>query len=80
MEITLKKKLLVLLIAVLALGSLMLWARPSTILCPLDGETMKFYQQMGSGPDAHCWYSHKVVTNQPGVISKTHAKDIPCGD
>lgn len=62
------KKALIVLVAILALASAVkLWARPFTIKCPYDGDSMMFDHQVGIGRDAYCWYSHTAYENGRSV-------------
>jgi len=74
------KKLLLVALAVLALGSLTLWARPMFVKCPQDGENMMFDHQVGYLGDAVCWYSHyhNDITPDGKMVSVKHDFPIFC--
>jgi hypothetical protein len=67
---------IVLVIAVFA------WARPTYILCPIDGAQMMFDHQVGYDEHAVCWYSHWTYeTNQKGLPERVkHQGYVNCNE
>lgn len=77
------KKFLFVLAAITALASLAtaLWARPFTINCPYDGESMTFDHQVGFGPSAVCWYKHTTLDASSYPAHRvTHEAYVACGE
>jgi hypothetical protein len=62
----------------LALASA-LWARPYTITCPYDGDSMYFDHQVGFGDQAVCWYSHRHYDTDAGGMVK-HKAYVSCNE
>lgn len=80
-----RKYLLLLLFVVAALtaSSLVLWARPLSIRCPIDSQIMVFDHQVGYGNGAACWYSHIAAvpsSDGRGLVTVKHEAYVPCGD
>lgn len=73
------KKLLLAVFAILALASaIKLWARPFTITCPYDGDSMMFDHQVGFGDRAVCWYSHEHLDTTYPFQRVKHSAYVPC--
>jgi len=58
------------------------WARPTYILCPIDGAQMSFDHQVGYDEHAVCWYSHWTYeTGQDGLPARVkHQDHVNCDE
>lgn len=58
------------------------WARPTYILCPIDGAQMMFDHQVGYDAHAVCWYSHMAYETGPDGLPKQvkHQDHVLCNE
>ena len=58
------------------------WARPTYILCPIDGAQMTFDHQVGYDEHAVCWYSHMAYeTGKDGLPEQVkHQSYVNCNE
>ena len=54
------------------------WARPTYILCPIDGAQMMFDHQVGYDEHAVCWYSHQAYDENHQPIK--HQSYVNCNE
>jgi hypothetical protein len=52
-------------------------AEPSSIKCPIDGDSMSYSHSVGYGADRVCWYSHYGTNPSTGEFGE-HTAYIAC--